>query len=100
MSGSHNVVLSAQPGVQLDVLKGSGNAEFSQLIRAHSGNPLPIVVYLTFLRFVEAIYAVEESSLASAIRSNYSQYFVIPDIHAHVIKSTDTAKAKREVFYP
>ena len=95
VSGSHDVILSAQPGVQLDILKGSRNAEFGQLIRAHSGNSLPIVVYLAFLRFVEAIDTVEEGGLAGTIRSDDSQYLVIPDLHAHINKGTDTAKAKR-----
>jgi hypothetical protein len=98
MSRSHDVILSAQPGVQLDILKGSRNAEFSQLIRPHSGNSLSIAVYFTFLRFVEAINAVEEGGLAGTIRSDDSQYLVIPDLHAYLSKGTDTAKAEGEVI--
>jgi hypothetical protein len=100
VSGSHNVILSAQPCVQLDILKGPGNTEFSQLVRAHPGNSLPIAGNLAFLGFVEAVYAVEEGGLASTIRPNDRQDLVIPDIHTHVVKCSDTAKVKREVVNP
>lgn len=59
-----------------------------------------MVVYLTLLRFVEPIYAVEEGGLAGTIRSDDSQYLFISDFHAYVNKGTDTTKAKREVVNP
>jgi hypothetical protein len=61
---------------------------------------LPIVIYLPFLRFVEAVYAVEKSGLAGTVRSDNSQYLVISDIKAHLSKSSDTAKAKGKVLNP
>jgi hypothetical protein len=100
VSGSHDVILSTETGVELDILKGSGNAELSQLIGTHAGNFLPIEVYLTPLGFVETIDAVEDGSLAGAIRSDDSQYLVIPDVYAHVGKSINTAKAQQEVVNP
>ena len=96
MSGSHKVILSAQSGIQLDILKGSGNTEFSQLIRSHSGDSLTVIVDFALLGFIEAVYAIEESGLASAIRSDNSQYLVIPDIHTHVNQGSDATEAKGE----
>jgi len=98
VSGGHKVILGSETGVQLDVLEGAGDAEFSHLIRSHPGNSLPVISYLTFLRFIEAVYAVEYAGLAGAVRADNSQYLSIPYIQAHVDKGLDTAKAEGEVF--
>jgi hypothetical protein len=97
MSGSHEVILSAQPGIEFDILKGSCDAQFGQLVRPHPGDPPVLEVYLTFLRLVETIDAVKECRLAGPIRSDNGQYLLIPDLYVHVDKGTDAAKAKRKV---
>ena len=73
---------------------------FSQLVRAHPGDTLPVIIYLALLRFVEAAYAIEEGGLAGAIGSDDSQYLMISDVQAHVRKGMDTAKTEHEVFNP
>jgi hypothetical protein len=98
--GSHDVILSAEPGVELDVLKSSGNAEFGKLIRTHAGNSLPVIVDFTFLRLVKAIDAIEQSGLTGPIRSDDSQNLIIPDVQAHLIKGKDPAEAEHKVVNP
>jgi hypothetical protein len=100
MSGSHEVILSAQPGIEFDILKRSCNTQFGQLVRSHPGNPPVPEVDLTFLRFVKTIDAVKECRLTGPIRSDDSQYLLIPDVHADVGKGTDAAKAERKVVNP
>jgi len=49
------------------------------------------------LGFVETIDAVEEGRLAGPIRADDRQDLFIPDLHAHVGKGTDPAKAEQKV---
>jgi hypothetical protein len=52
------------------------------------------------LRFIETIDAVEEGRLTGTIRSDDRQDLLIPDIHAHVSKGTDTTKTEQKVINP
>ena len=96
--GGHDVVLSAEPGVEFDVLKGSRNAEFSQLIRALTRNSSPLVIYLAFLRLVKTVDAIKQSCFAGTIGADDRQNFVIADVQAYLHKCMDTAKAQRQAL--
>ncbi len=95
MPGRHDVILGVEPGVKLDILESSGNAEFGQLIGAHAGD-FSVEVDLALAGFVETIDAVEKSGFAGPIRANDGQDLILPDIQAHFIKGENTAKTEQQ----
>ena len=84
VSGSHDIVLSAQARVELDVLKSSRNPQLGQFVRPHPGDGPALIKDVPFLRLVEPADAVEECGLARPIGSNDRDHLIVPDVHADI----------------
>jgi len=58
---------------------------------------LAVIKDLALLRLIKAVDAVEQRCLAGAIRSDNSQYLVIPNINAYLVEGCNAAKTEPEV---
>ena len=100
MSGRHNIFQTTQPGKQLNILESPGQTKTGGSIRANPGYSPLLKIYSTLLRFIEAVYAVQQAGLAGAVWPDNSQNLIISYIQADIGKGFHTPEGKKEVFNP
>jgi len=71
-------------GVEFYLLECSGDAQFGNLVGRRFGNTLAFVINITLLGAIESVYAIQQTGLAGAIGSDYSQHLSLFDIKGYV----------------
>jgi len=92
VSGCHEIIEDAEAGIELDVLKGTGDAKFSDLVRGQVRDVAAFKEDFAFLGAVETVNAIEKAAFSSPIGSDDSQYLRTPDLNIHTAKSTKLPK--------
>jgi hypothetical protein len=98
VTGGHDVVLRAQPGVELYVLEAPGDPQPGQPVRSLPGDLLVLEIDLARLRLVEAADTVEQSRLPRAVGADDGEDLVGADIEVDVRERLHAAEAERHVI--
>jgi hypothetical protein len=98
MPGRHNVIQNGQAGIKFDILEGSRDAKFGNLVGRQSGDILPLKINIALLRAIESVYTVEEAALPGTIWTYDSQYLRPSDLNINTIQSTELSEIQANIF--
>jgi hypothetical protein len=84
MSARHQVILGRQVGVEFYLLERSGDTQFRNLVRRRFGNALAFEIDIAMLGAIKSVDAIQQTGLARAIGSNYSQHLSLFDIEGYI----------------
>ncbi len=94
----HHVLQHRQATEQAHALKCPGDPESGQLMRPDPGQVLSIEPHPAGLGPDETAYCVEQRRLSSAVRSDYSGDLLGHRHERHVIESSQTTEAHRQIL--
>jgi hypothetical protein len=98
MAGGHEIIEGAQTGIEGDVLEGAGQAESRDPISRGSGQVvLALEEDMALLRPIEAADAIEDRSLAGAVRTDNGPNFARQHVETDLAERGIPSKMERDV---
>ena len=70
VTGSHQVIQGGQPGIKLDILESARQPQFRGAVGADAGDAFFAEKYLSGLRFIKTVDAVEQAGFPGAVRAD------------------------------
>jgi len=94
MPGCHQIVQNGEPGEKLYVLKGSSDAQASNLVGWKMVDALIFESHLPLLGAIKSVDAIEDACFSGSVGPNDRKHLSLPDFESDARECGDSPEAQ------